>query len=256
MVQLPSSLVDFADALKTLVASQSDVTQLVTKWDEIVNTDTPRTVKITLSDGTEHSVDNLAKIRNDLIEGLSLDEPTVSALKFNQYRERGMIRANRWWGKAFHLDGENAFESGEGWIGAYRNLRNDFNSVCMPDKAVVRANMMQMPRIVYIGAVKDRGIDPVDTVDFYITAPSATYVTNDEMVPSHYDTMVTFVNRNFGRAENPNYAGADVTVRLHDEQGTFTVERVIPPAHSATFILFAAPGLNTMNVNEVIPVIP
>ena len=67
MTNIPHSIVDFAAALKLLAESQSDVAEIVTKWDLICDTETARTVEITLSNGV-HKVDNLAKIRQDLIQ--------------------------------------------------------------------------------------------------------------------------------------------------------------------------------------------
>ena len=58
----PSSLLDFADALRLIAQSQSDVTELVVKWNEIMDTTSPTTVSV-LVGGLVKQVDNLAKIR-------------------------------------------------------------------------------------------------------------------------------------------------------------------------------------------------
>ena len=58
---LPHNLVDFGNALKMLANSQADVTELVTKWDELIDTNTAKTVTIKLSNGVVHKIDNLAK---------------------------------------------------------------------------------------------------------------------------------------------------------------------------------------------------
>ena len=152
MVQLPSAIVDFADALKALVDSQSDVTQLVTKWDELTNTDTPGTVKIVLSNGTEHTVDNLAKIRNDLVEGLALDNPSVWSLSFKSSNGAGgMISAGGNYGHTFHngVDGsgnvEDPFDRYSGFVGFARMARNEFYTTCVPNKDVCDFQLFQMP---------------------------------------------------------------------------------------------------------------
>ena len=80
MVEIPHNVLDFADALHLLAQSQSDVSEIVTKWDLICDTTTARTVTVNIN-GTTMEVDNLAKIRQDLVSGLSLDNPTVTSLK-------------------------------------------------------------------------------------------------------------------------------------------------------------------------------
>lgn len=259
MVQLPSVLVDFADALKTLVASQSDVTQLVTKWDEIVNTDTPRTVKITLSDGTEHSVDNLAKIRNDLVEGLSLDRPTVAELNFqSRYGAGGSLTATRYVGYAPYRGinssssgpSEDPFDKYEGFSGFVRAARNDFFTVCAPNKATTTFNLLQMPRVMWLG-VPDVNNNIIDTFNFTVESPNQAMISQGLMAAWQYGGIITLINAYTTREGT---LLGDVTVNLvlnPGDSASGTLRLVIPQQSYVTLVLWAWPGQPQVNCTKI-----
>lgn len=251
MVEIPHSLVDFADALKMLAQSQSDVTELVTKWDMLMDTGTPGTVQMTVG-GVTHEVDNLAKVRQDLVQGLSLDSPTVTSVTFKGYRTNGKQTASETSGLAYIGSNTDAFDPSEGMVGGLRNLRNDFRTIARTYTSRVDVPMLRLPRIVCVGIVDTAGVDPVSTVDIYISAPPASSVSAGILSgDKQYYTTVRFVNRNFGRLESPNSAGYDVTVNLHDATGTFTMSRTIPALGSVEFLVFAGAGQDTVNVQAI-----
>lgn len=258
MVQLPHSLVDFADAIKALVSSQSDVTQLVTKWDEIVNTTTPTTVKIRLSDGTEHSVDNLAKIRNDLIEGLSLNRPTVDEINFrSKYGSSGHLIATRYSGYATYAGvdsqgsgpSEDPFDKYQGYAGFVRAIRNDFFTTCIPNKAVTTFNMFELPRVMWLGFIDARNNDAtIDNYTFTVQAPPQSLTAQDVTAAWQYCGIVTLINAYTNRAGTPL---GDVTVNfIYDVSGS-TRTVVIPQQSYVTLLFWAHPGQDSVNIGKI-----
>lgn len=251
MVEIPHSLVDFADALKMLAQSQSDVTELVTKWDMLMDSETPGTVQITVG-GVTHEVDNLAKVRQDLVQGLSLESPTVTSITFKGTRTNGKQSAVQSSGLAYIAENSDAFDPAEGMVGQVRNLRNDLRTLARTYTSRVDVSLVNMPRVICVGIVDTTGVDPVSTVDLYISAPSVNLVDSGVMTGyKQYYATVRFVNRNFGRLESPNVSGNPVTVNLHDAMGTFTVSRTIPALGSVEYLVFAGAGQDTVNVQEI-----
>lgn len=257
MIELTNhAFLNFADALKMLASSQSDVTELVTKFDELCDTTTPRTLTITVG-GVEHTVDNLAKIRQDLVEGLSLDKPTVTEIVFRGRQASGDMDAAQWESRVVNDAGSNDFNTAATVTGAFRYVSNDFYTVCMPNRSRVDTNMLRLPRVALIGAVATAGETPVDTVDIYVSAPPAAMGTQDVIVgSSQYYTLVTFVNRNIGNGLGA-IVPAKVTVKLHDQLDSFPpVVREIPPYGSATFLFFAGTGQSTVQIQEIVTSVP
>lgn len=244
MEQMPAAIVDFAAALKLLGQSQSDVAEIVTKWDLICNTDTPRTVEIQLSNGV-HKVDNLAKIRNDLIKGLSLDEPTCKTVKFSAYRVSGRVSATDRTSNAWHDEGEDPYDpSRSGWESYAKFLRAEVSSVCMPTTNNISIWMHQLEPVIFVGWATDSGGTPITSFDFHIKS-MPTGMANSLYSGKQYYTQVTFVNT------NPN--GDDVTLKLWyndaDANGYYT--RVLPVYRNVTFLIWAAIGQDRVNIFEM-----
>lgn len=257
MVEIKNrAVMTFADALKTLASSQADVTELVTKFDELCDTTTPRTVTITVG-GVTHEVDNLAKIREDLVEGLSLDRPKVTGVVFRGRQASGDINASQWESRVVNDAGSNDFNTSALVTGAFRYVSNNFYTVCMPNKARVDTNMLRLPRVVIVGAVANAGENPVDTIDFYVSAPPAAMGTQDVIVGNaQYYALVTFVNRNFGNGLGA-VVPAKVTIKLHDQLDSIPpIVREIPPLCSATYMFFAGTGQQTVQIQEIVNSIP
>lgn len=248
-VKLPQSLVDFSDALKKLYQSSEDATEIVTKWDEITNTDTPATVKVTIS-GVVHEVDNLAKIRQDLVEGLSLDNPTVSSVSFKSgppYTSEGKQESTSWYctGVAPQSSGIYPYEDVDTVVGEFRNVYNDFRTLCLLNKATLDVNMLQLPGVVLLSAPSVEGQTRLDSFELTIRAPSASYATQGKMtLERHYYTRVTFINTN---------TTVPVTLNLYNATGSVVIPspRVIPSLKAVTYLVFAKPSQNTVNVQEV-----
>lgn len=253
MVEIPHSLLDFADALRLLAESQSDVAELVTKWDELCDTTNPKSIKITVG-GVEHEIDNLAKIRQDLIKGLSLENPEVTTLKFHSYRARALYESTRRFLQTFNETDENNYGVVTPGSGEVETMNNVLRTVVCPAKARMDLNLLEMPDTMFLGVPKTAGEAPIDTYDIYVKAPLALNVEQDKMRPYHYYTYTKFVNRNFGTGNPIVYN--DVTINLHDETGRVTVTKVIPPGRYAEFVFFATPGQDTMNIQEMVPDIP
>lgn len=250
-IKLPQNFVTFADAIKILYESQRDVTELVSKWDDIVNTDTPGTVDITLSSGVTKKVDNLAKIRNDLVKGLGLDEPTVRAIHFNGYRSKSTVTGMTQYGIEYK-DGTSGNSPLFGdQFGGYRNIWNTMYSVCLPKSNNITLSLHNVPRIIMLGVNVFDGQQNVYITDYTIniTAPPNSYITSGVMANEQYCTLVTFINRNFG-ADPTNVIHGQVTLRI--KSGTFEVSRKIDPDKSVTYALFAAPGADVVNAHEIV----
>lgn len=244
MEQMPAAIVDFAAALKLLGQSQSDVAEIVTKWDLICNTDTPRTVEIQLSNGV-HKVDNLAKIRNDLIKGLSLDEPKVKSVQFSAYRVSGRISATDRISNAWHEDGEDPYEpTREGWETSARLGNTDIESVCMPTTPDITVRMSDLRPVIFVGWATGTDGNPITTFDIHIKSMHSAWSSSLYSGKQYY-TRTTFVNT------NPN--GDDVTIKLwYDDtnpNGYFT--RVLPVRKSFTVLVWAALGQNLVNIFEL-----
>lgn len=258
MVQIPHSLVDFADALKALGDSQSDVTQLVTKWDELVNTTTPGTVKIILSNGTEHTVDNLAKIRQDLVEGLSLNNPTVNSVNFEgRYDSSGSIDATRHFGYALYagVDGgangpsEDPFDKYSNHKGFARLERNDLYTVCLANKAVCDFNLLELPRVMWLGYPDERNNDEtISEYTFNVTAPPDAYKSQNFMVSQQYYGMVTLINSYQTRSGTRL---GDVTVHIMYKLGKSPKTYVVPQDACITLLLWAHPNQDQVNVAKI-----
>lgn len=251
---LPSSFVDFSEALRMLANSQGDITEIVSKWADITNADTPSMVTITLSDGTgPYEVPNLAKIRSDIVAGLSLDEPTVNALHFKGYRMHKTISGNVQYGNTWHDSYSDSFDSFEGYTAFYGNLRNDFRTICFPSSGSLSVTLLDIPRIVLLGAETRVGVPILDDVTIEIAPPPMSMVTNGSLVAEkQYCTMVTFVNRNFGSQAQGYNTETGYPVKLSLILGD-NVEFVydIEPRKCLTLILFAPAGGTIVNVHEV-----
>lgn len=256
MTQLPTALVDFADAIKTLVASQSDVTQLVTKWDEIVNTTTPNTVKIVLSDGTEHIVDNLAKIREDLVEGLSLDKPTVSELNFaSKYGAGGQLVSSRYVGYSYYSGigdssgaSEDPFDKYSGYSGFVRALKNDFFTQCAPNRDTINCHLLELPRVVWLGIPDERNNNQaISSFTMTVTAPPESWLSRGGLVGRQYYGLVTFLNASVATL-------GDITLNIIFNPGdAANGKRVfyMPEQSSITLLFFAYPGQDRVNVWKI-----
>lgn len=254
MVEIPHSLLDFADAIRLLAESQSDVAELVTKWDELCDTTTPKTIKITVG-GVVHEVDNLAKIRDTLVNGLSLDRPSVKSLRFYGAQSRADYSATRRYMRGYNNDSyEDAYGNIVVGEGVMETLANTLRTVVYPTKARLNLRLYDMPAVMLLGVSKSVGEMPIDTYDIYVSAPSALFSEDGSLLPIHYYTTTKFVNRNYGTG-NPIVYG-DVTINIHDATGKLTTTRVIPPNKCVEFLFFAAPGQDTMNFQELIPDIP
>lgn len=251
--KVPSAILDFAQALELLAKSQGDITSVLTKWDQITNTDTPSTVEITLSDGTTHTVDNLAKIRRDLIAGLSLDEPTVKSIKFTGVRANGVSKATTQYGMSWHSLGEYAFDSSSGFAGVYRSINNDFRTICVPGSSSIDLGLLDMPKVILLGAPDLESDEPITDVTVNVSAPSLAFMTQGMLAEyKHYYTTVTVVNRYMGTTSNPDFNGAPVTIHWVTGSG-LTVDRTIKPLCSVTFLMFAPAGGSSVNIQEIVP---
>lgn len=254
MVEIPHSLLDFADAIRMLAESQSDVAELVTKWDELCDTTTPKTIKITVG-GVVHEVDNLAKIRDTLVKGLSLDNPNVKTLRFYGIQAGATYSATRRFLRGYHSE---SYEDDYGNVvvgeGVMETLANTLRTIVYPTKARLDLKIYDMPSVMCLGVPKTAGEMPIDTYDIYVSAPPASFAEDGSMFPLHYYTTTKFVNRNYGTG-NPIVFG-DVTINIHDATGRVSTTRVIPPNKCVEFLFFASPGQDTMNFQELIPDIP
>ena len=259
MVEIPHSILDFADAMRLLAESQGDVTELVTKWDELCNTTTPATIKVNVG-GVEHEVDNLAKIRQDLISGLSLNTPTVKSLSFKDASRgssssgNGMMTAARRYAVLGHSSSQDPFGTDMIVDGYMETVWNMLRTVVCPAASRIDIPLYDIPKVLLLGVPKNTGDTPLDTYDFYITAPGAAYATQDIMAARQYYTTAKFVNRNYGTG-NPVVKG-NVTIRLHDATGNVNITRVIPPDRYVEYLFFAAPGQDTVNIQEMVPDVP
>lgn len=246
MVNIPHSVFDFADALRMLSESQGDVTEIVTKWDLICDTTIPRTVTVSVN-GTTREVDNLAKIRQDLVEGLSLDKPTVSSVTFRgKQSNQGNINADRWSNKGWGDLPWVSVTDAKGWIGSFRNTKNDFHSLCVVDRDSVvdgdsiKMDLLQMPKFAFLCA---------GHVTFTVSAPSVSYVQQGDLADTQYCTTTTFVNRWL----DGNAAPLGVVQLVVNDSVNDLLVVDIPPGKSVCLAMWASAGQNIVNAQEIIP---
>ena len=246
---LPHNLVDFGNALKMLANSQSDVTELVVKWDELIDTNTPKTVTIKLSDGTVHKIDNLAKIRNDLIAGLSLDEPKVKNITFSDKYVHGGIRAGSYFGQVYGGDSKND-ESGiymcnpdaDGMTGMRYGVQNVIRTCAMTQKTSGRLEMDDLPELLFLGATWINNSSAPDNFRLTLVSPRAAYVQRNEMTASvQYCGRTTLINQ----------SNAPFTFKVIDATGAEIYNRVIPAYGCISCVFWAACGQNTVNFREI-----
>lgn len=246
MTNVPHSIVDFAAALKLLAESQSDVAEIVTKWDLICDTETARTVEITLSNGV-HKVDNLAKIRNDLIKGLSLDRPNVTDIRFTSYRSNGMIAAASRTSKVWYGINEDEYEkNAQGWRSYAQFMCNELRTVCIPDTPTMSVSMVNLERVIFLGWAPDGNAGYVTDYTISIASPPASYADMISTTRAHY-TMVTFVNT------NPSQNGVNLKIVYNPNDANGYITRAIPPGYSVTYLVWAALGQNLVNLIEQVP---
>lgn len=254
MVNLPPSVVDFAAALKMLADSQGDISEIVTKWDLICDTTTPMTVTVELSDGV-HEVDNLAKIREDLVKGLSLSDPSVNSLKLTTkygpdtaFLTAGMqTYMTRFDGSDSDSSFQDAYEKYAGNRGIIRNMRNTFYSCCMAQKPEIHVSLFDLARVVWLGFPPSQGESPITEYDFYVTAPEVREVLYAS--DRQYCTMVTFVGA------RTDFTGTTLdTVTLHiynSDNGQSVLDYTIPYGNTITLLMWAYPGQNSVAVLKV-----
>lgn len=256
MTNVPHAIVDFAAALKMLASAQSDIAEIVTKWDLICDTTTPRTVKIELSDGI-HEVDNLAKIREDLVKGLSLDNPEVYSLKLKTkygpgtgYLHSTYFASKSWFASS---DSESSFkdpyEKYESYWGCYRNMRNTFYSCCMGQKSEIHINFLELSRYIWLGYPASPNDPPIQAYSLYIKSPSPS---NTVLAQGgrQYCAVVTFIGAYTNQAGTAP-AGAVTLHIYHVDGSTATTTVTIEFGKTATFIMWAAPGQNQVNVQRI-----
>ena len=246
---LPHNLVDFGNALKMLANSQADVTELVTKWDELIDTNTAKTVTIKLSNGVVHKIDNLAKIRDDLVKGLSLDTPKVKSITFSDKYVHGGIRAGSYFGQVYGGESKND-ESGiymcnpdaDGMTGMRYGVQNVLRTCAMTQKESGRLEMDDLPELLFLGAVWQNFSVAPTAFTLTLISPRTAYVSRNEMThSSQYCGKVILVNQ----------SDSDFTFTVINETGAQIFTRVIPPKGCVPCIFWAACGQNTVNFREI-----
>lgn len=255
MTNVPHAIVDFAAALQMLASAQSDIAEIVTKWDLICDTTTPRTVKIELSDGI-HEVDNLAKIREDLVKGLSLDYPEVYALKLKTKYGPGVGRlsATQYSATTYIASSDSnssfmdPYEKYEGHLGFVRNLNNTFYSCRMGQKQEIRVSLFELARFIWVGYPASPNDPPISAYSIHIKAPAVNntlYATDRQ-----YCTLVTFIGAKTNQAGT--VADGSVTLHIYHSDDDSIVDTVtLEYGKMATFLVWAAPGQNLVPMMRV-----
>lgn len=230
MEGLPASFVDFKAALKALVDSQTDVLKLVTAWSQIMDTDTPGTVDITLTDGIKKTVDNLAKIREDLVAGLSLENPKVTSITARSSRSSSTMEASRGYGWSPVVSGLTA--SGLGLMGYYGNVGNVMRSMVYLDSEAT-LELQDVPRVLLLG------LDGTTDYTLTVNPPNNEFLNSVYLIGGiPYVTTVTFVNRKINGTKFTEY----VTLNINGNS------RRIPPGMSASYLMWVIPGEGNMVV--------
>lgn len=75
---IPTAIVDFSTAIRKICESQLDVQELVSKWADIVNDTTPKTVSLSLTSGEALEVKNLAMVEQELRESVRETYPNIN----------------------------------------------------------------------------------------------------------------------------------------------------------------------------------
>lgn len=75
---IPTKIVDFAQAIREICNSQADVQELVSKWNDIINDSVPKVVTIRLTSGEYAEIKNLAMVENELREAVRETYPNIN----------------------------------------------------------------------------------------------------------------------------------------------------------------------------------
>lgn len=240
MEGLTASFVDFKDALKALTDSQKDVTSLVMAWNSIMDTDTPGSVSIVLTNGVTTNVANLAKIREDLSAGLSLSHPTVTTITASSRNGSYTVTSSRSYGKIPKVEGlAIPGNSDTSAMGIHRNVCTDMRTVCTLSSKYVTLEMQELPEVVLLGT------DTITDYNLTVNPPNTGFLNQNILLDGvQYITKVTFVNRKI--TDGQFMGSVKLTI------GKFS--RTILPGHSVSYFVWAAPGEgNAVNIHEYVP---
>ncbi len=74
----PTAITDFASAIQAICNSQLDVQELTSKWADIIDDVTPKTVEIHLTNGQTLSIKNMAMVEGELREAVRETYPNIN----------------------------------------------------------------------------------------------------------------------------------------------------------------------------------
>lgn len=75
---IPTAITDFASSIQAICNSQLDVQELVSKWADIIDDVTPKTVEIHLTNGQTLSIKNMAMVEGELREAVRETYPNIN----------------------------------------------------------------------------------------------------------------------------------------------------------------------------------
>ncbi len=237
MIGVPSNVVDFGTALRMLADSQRDVTELVTKLDQLVNTTTPMTVDINLTGGTV-SVSNLAQIKKDLMDVASNSAPIVNSLTALSSDGKQKLRVTpKDISSRVLLNPNGSFnDQDNGSAGFYTGVRNTLRTVVVAEETIANVSMLDLPEVLLAGVRWDDRQTPHSTLKINVQpfiGDSDKFV-SDRM----YYTTMTVVNR----------SASNFSMTVADKFGTPVLVNIIPANGSIEYLFYSYPNKDTPNV--------
>lgn len=199
---IPTAIVDFAQAIREICNSQADVQELVSKWNDIINDSVPKLVTIRLTSGEYANIKNLAMVENELREAVRETYPNINKTRASFSGGSSTAPFSAIYG-ATSSHGRGKLDSSlTGIVGWTRSSVNDFfiyHNVESNDSHSTQSNpktipFSQLPRMV---ALVD---NPSITESFFAVTPIKSndsdfdLMYNTESSQYHYSCICRFIN--------------------------------------------------------------
>lgn len=201
---IPTAITDFATAIQKICDSQADVQELVSKWNDIINDQTPMLVPVKLTNAQSITVKNLAMVEQELQSAVKETYPNINKSRASFKGGSATAPFSAIYG-ATSSHGKGKFASSlTGIVGWTRSSVNDFfvyhnvedasNPSTMQNRKAIPFS--QIPKMV---ALFD---NPAVTSSYFSITPIKSgdtdfdlmYDSGDEYARYHYSCISRFIN--------------------------------------------------------------
>lgn len=166
---IPTAITDFATAIQSICNSQTDVQELVSKWNDIINDQVPKVVSIRLTSGEYAEIKNLAMVERELRESVRTTYPNINTDRVSFTGGSSTAPFSAIYGStSSHGKGRlsSALTPVVGWT---QSSVNDFVTYHVLDKMYTESSkkvipFSQLPRMVMLGLPETfEGVSNTDT---------------------------------------------------------------------------------------------